>query len=118
MRQQPFLQPREVNNVEFEPLGAVQRHQRYVDVFLIIVRSAYERSLIQDVLQCLPGLRRLRHRVHKLRQIFHPRRVLELVLLFDPRKISGAIERLSEHLGRFEIAHFSLQRFDEVAESS
>ncbi len=116
VRQHAFFEPREKDGVELEALGAVQRHQRDGNVFLVFVGVADERGVIEQIFERLPLLGGFRHGVGKLAQIFGARSVLDIVLLLDPVEIAGAIEHaLDQCCGRHFVA-FLLQRLDQFAE--
>ena len=48
MGQQAFFEPGEKDGVEFEALGAVQRHQRDGDRLVVFVRVADERGVVEQ----------------------------------------------------------------------
>ena len=116
MRQQPFFEPRQVDGVELQALGAVQRHQRDGYVFLILIGIRCEGGAVEQIFERLALFGGFGHGVGKFAKILGAGGVLEVVLLLHPVEQAGAVQHAFNQRRGGQFPAEILEQFDQFAE--
>ena len=98
VREQPLLPARQIDRVEFEPLGGVQRHDRHPLRPVVLRRVHDERDVLEERLQ----IRELLHGAHELLEVFKPPRGVGRAVGLPHGGVAGFVEH---DLGELVVLH-------------
>ena len=93
MGEQPFFEAAQKYQRELQPLGGVKRHQRNLRPFVVGVGVAYQRGVIQKLVERFAAVFGVHSGIHQLAQVFNSRVGLRRVFDFEKFYVSGAVDQ-------------------------
>ncbi len=121
VREDSFLHAGQKYVIEFEPLGAVQRHQRDQRVLIEVVGVTDQSGVIEEIHQRFAALGPFRHGVGEFAQVVGARGVFARIAIHEHVEIAAAEENGLQKIrgrGRVDLCLEALDQFPEILERS
>src|SRR6266852_2988699 len=98
MRKQTLFEAAKKYQRKLEALGGMQSHQRDLRPFIVGISIAYQRGMIEKLIEGFTAIFRIHGRVDQFVQVLNPRVSLGSVLCFELLDISSAINQKFQKL--------------------
>src|SRR5436190_23452190 len=99
MWEQALFHPSQYNQREFQTLGRMQGHERDLRSLIVLVGIAYERGMVEELVEGLPAVAGVHGSIHEFAEIFYARVGFGSVFRLELFDVAGAIDEELEQLG-------------------